>query len=138
MSAAAKTYPQKATVKGGVVPYLQIAGAAKAADFYQKAFGAEIAAFHPVDDKGRTMHIHLYINGGSLMMSDFYPEHGHPEEKPAGFTLTLDVKGIDAWVKRAADAGATVVMPVQEMFWGDRYGQLKDPFGVLWSINESK
>lgn len=138
MSAAAKTYPQKAPVKGGVVPYLQIDGAAKAADFYQKAFGAEVAAFHPVDDKGRTMHIHLYINGGSLMMSDFYPEHGHAKEMPGAFSLTLDVKGIDAWFKRAADAGATVVMPVQEMFWGDRYGQLKDPFGVLWSINESK
>jgi uncharacterized glyoxalase superfamily protein PhnB len=137
MSASATTYPAYAKPISGVVPYLTVEGAAKAAHFYEKAFGAEIAAFHPVDDKGRTMHIHLHINGGSVMLSDAYPEHGHGE-KPAGFNINLGVDNIDRWFKRATDAGATVVMAVEEMFWGDRFGLLKDPFGVLWSMNEAK
>jgi uncharacterized glyoxalase superfamily protein PhnB len=124
--------------KGGLVTYLQIDGAMKAADFYQRAFGAEVATAHPVDDKGRTMHVHLYINGSSLMMGDAYPEHGHPLQKPQAFNLTLQVDDIDRWWKRAVDAGAEVVMPVADMFWGDRYGQLRDPFGVLWAMNQAK
>jgi uncharacterized glyoxalase superfamily protein PhnB len=138
MSASAKTYPSYAKVISGVVPYLTVQGAAKAAHFYEKVFGAEIAAFHPVDDKGRTMHIHLYINGGSVMLSDAYPEHGHAFVAPAGFNVNLGVDNIDKWFKRATDAGATVVMPVEEMFWGDRFGMVRDPFGVLWSMNEAK
>jgi uncharacterized glyoxalase superfamily protein PhnB len=124
--------------KGGLVTYLQVDGATKAADFYQRAFGAEVAVAHPVDDKGRTMHVHLYINGSSLMMGDAYPEHGHPLQKPQAFNLTLQVDDIDRWWKRAVDAGAEVVMPVADMFWGDRYGQLRDPFGVLWAMNQPK
>lgn len=125
-------------VKGGLVAYLLVDGAMKAAEFYQRAFGAEIAAAYPVDDKGRTMHVHLYVNGSSLMLSDPFPEHGAPLEPPQAFTLTLMVSDIDAWWQRAVDAGATAVMPVQEMFWGDRYGQLRDPFGVRWALNEPK
>ncbi len=120
---------------GGVVPYLSVGGAVTAAEFYKRAFEAEEVARHPVDDQGRTMHIHLYINGGSLMLSDPYPEHGHPLQTPQAFSLLLPVKDIDAWWKRAVDAGAEVVMPLQVMFWGDRYGQLRDPFGVLWAMN---
>ena len=128
--------PMAAPAKGGVVPYLNVEGAEKASEFYQKAFGAELAAMNPPDDKGRTMHVHLVINGGSLMLSDFYPEHGHPVVKPSGFSVALIVRDIDKWWKRAIDAGATSVTPVQKMFWGDRYGQLKDPFGVMWALNE--
>lgn len=131
-------YPAMPEVLGGLVTYLQVDGASKAADFYVKAFGAKEVFRHPVDEKGRTMHIHLYVNGSSLMLSDSFPEYGHPAEKPQAFNLTLQVKDIDSWWKRAVDAGATVVMPVQEMFWGARYGQLRDPFGVLWSMNEQK
>lgn len=125
-------------VLGGLVPYLQVDGASKAADFYVKAFGATEVFRYPVDEQGRTMHIHLYVNGSSLMLSDSYPEHGHPLEQPQGFNLTLQVKDIDQWWQRAVDAGATVVLPLQEMFWGARYGQLRDPFGVMWSMNEPK
>ncbi len=125
-------------VKGGVVAYLQLDGAMKAAEFYQRAFGAELAAAHPPDDKGRTMHVHLYINGGSLMLSDFYPEHGHAFEKPQGFTLTLEVDGIEAWWSRAVEAGGVVTMPLQDTFWGARYGSLRDPFGVHWAFNQPK
>lgn len=88
----------------------------------------------PPDDKGRYMHIHLVINGGSLMLADAFPEHGAPLEKPAAFTLHLQVDDVDAAFDRAITAGATVALPVQDMFWGDRYGQFRDPFGVLWSM----
>jgi uncharacterized glyoxalase superfamily protein PhnB len=125
-------------VKGGVVAYVMIDGATKAAEFYKRAFAAEIAAAHPVDDKGRTMHIHLYINNGSLMLSDAYPEYGHPAVKPQGFTLTLNVDDIEFWWKRAVDAGVEVVMPLADMFWGARYGQLRDPFGIDWAVNQPK
>jgi PhnB protein len=125
-------------VKGGVVAYLNVDGAIEAADFYQRALGAEIAASHPTDDKGRTMHVHLYINNSSVMLCDFYPEHGHPPQKPQAFTMTLMVNDIDAWWRRAVDAGAKVVMPIADMFWGARYGQFRDPFGVTWALNEQK
>ena len=127
--------PQVET-KGGVVAYLNVEGAVQAAAFYEKAFGATIATQHPVDDQGRTMHIHLYINGGSLMLSDAYPEHGYALERPQGFDLMLQVSDIDAWWARAIAAGAESIMPVQEMFWGARYGQVRDPFGVRWSFNQ--
>ena len=71
---AAPTAAPKAQPKGGLVAYLAIDGAIAAAKFYEKAFGAEIAAMHPPDDQGRTMHVHLYINGSSLMLADFYPD----------------------------------------------------------------
>jgi uncharacterized glyoxalase superfamily protein PhnB len=123
-------------VLGGVTPYLQVDGASKAADFYVRAFGAKEVFRHPVDQSGRTMHVHLYVNGSSLMLSDPYPEHGCALQAPQGFTLTLQVNDIDSWFTRAVEAGATVLMPVQKMFWGARYAQLRDPFGVAWAINE--
>jgi uncharacterized glyoxalase superfamily protein PhnB len=134
----AEAVPSQAKTRGGATAYLQIDGAAKAADFYKRAFGAELAAMHPLDDKGRTMHVHLYVNGTTVMLSDFYPEHGAPKVAPAGFTMTLHVDDIDAWYKRAVEAGATVGQPVTEMFWGDRYGSVKDPFGVTWAMNQAK
>jgi PhnB protein len=123
-------------VRGGLVAYLQIDGAMKASAFYQTVFGAEQIDIMPPDEQGRTMHIHLYVNGSSLMMSDPYPEHGYPLQAPQAFTLTLALKAdeIDAWWERAVAAGLTVVTPLQLMFWGDRYGQLRDPFGVLWAM----
>ena len=125
-------------VKGGVVPYLQVDGAMKAAAFYEQAFGATTAMASPPDDKGRTMHVHLYINGSSIMLSDAFPEHGFALQVPAAFNVMLMVDDIDAWWTRAIAAGATSVMPVADMFWGARYGQLRDPFGVLWSLNQPK
>jgi len=128
--------PAKVQPKSGVVPYLNLDGALKAAQLYVKAFGAEIAAQHPADDQGRTMHVHLFINGSSVMLSDFYPEHGHAFEKPQAFALTLIVDDIQAWFKRAVEAGCTAAMEPQKMFWGDWYGEVVDPFGVRWSMNQ--
>lgn len=134
-AAAEPAAQEKPAVLGGVVPYLLVDGAVKAAEFYARAFGAREVARHPVDDKGRTMHVHLYMNGGSVMLCDPYPEHGCPWQTPQGCTLHMSVDDVDAWWKRAVDAGAEITLPLQLMFWGDRYGQLKDPFGVLWSMS---
>ena len=122
-------------IKGGALVYLSVDGAIKAVELYKKAFAAEVAHVHPVDDKGRTMHAHLYINGGSVMLGDAYPEHGHPYVPAAGFTVMLPVADVDAWFQRAVDAGCTPTMPPSDMFWGDRYAALKDPFGVAWAMN---
>ncbi|HUB47297.1 MAG TPA: VOC family protein [Acetobacteraceae bacterium] len=139
MSATLETKPAPpVAVKGGVVAYLQIDGALRAAEFYQRAFGAEQAFAYPPDDKGRTMHVHLYINGSSVMLGDPYPEHGCADQPAQGFNLALMVNDIEAWWQRAIDAGATPVMPPQDMFWGDRYAQLRDPFGVLWAMNQGQ
>jgi uncharacterized glyoxalase superfamily protein PhnB len=129
----AQAQPQ---VRGGLVAYLLVDGASQASEFYQRAFAATEIARQPVDEKGRTMHVHLYVNGSSLMLCDPYPEYGHALEKPQAFDLMLQVDDIDAWFSRAVAAGAEVVTPVQEMFWGARYGQLRDPFGVRWSMNQ--
>ena len=106
-TAESKNPEPQPQVKGGAVPYLTVNGAVKAAEFYKKAFSAEVATIHPPDEKGRTMHAHVYINGGSVMMSDAYPEHGHPLKEPAGFNVTLPVADVDSWYDRAIKAGCT-------------------------------
>jgi uncharacterized glyoxalase superfamily protein PhnB len=129
--------PATAETKGGVVAYLNVDGALAAAEFYKKAFGAVIAAQQPADAKGRTMHVHLYINGSSVMLSDFFPEHGHAKVAPQGYSLVLMVDDIDTAFKRAVDAGAQAVTQPQKMFWGDYFGALKDPYGVDWGMNQA-
>ena len=131
----AQPHPQ---VKGGVIAYLQLEGAAKAAEFYGKAFGAETAFAYPPDESGRTMHVHLFVNGSSVMLSDPFPEHGCGLQSPQGFSLLLAVDDVDRWWKRAVDAGCEGVMPPADMFWGDRYAQVKDPYGFVWGMNQPK
>ena len=126
----------KVETKGGVVAYLTLDGATKAAAFYEKAFGATIATQYPPDDKGRTMHIHLYLNGSSVMLGDFYPEHGFSKVDPQAFTMQLIVDDIHKWFDRAVAAGCESITPPQKMFWGDTWGQVKDPFGVTWAFNQ--
>ena len=123
-------------VKGGLVPYLSVSDASAAAEFYKRAFGAEEAARSAMPGDTRIIHLHLYINGNSVMLSDPFPEHGHPHREPQAFNLHLQVDDVDAWWKRAVDAGAEVTLPLQQMFWGQRYGQLKDPFGVTWAMGQ--
>lgn len=123
-------------VKGGVVPYLAVDGAVKAGALYEKALGATIAFQVPADDKGRSMNVHLYVNGQSVMLGDFYPEQGFSPVAPAAFNLMLMVDDVDRWFRRATDAGFEAVTPPQTMFWGDYYAQTKDPFGVIWAFNQ--
>ena len=131
----APAVPQVET-KGGVVAYLGIDGALKAAELYKTALGAEVAFAFPADEQGRTMHVHLYINGSSVMLGDFYPEQGHAVQKPAAFTMQLIVDDAQAWFDRAVDAGCEGAIPPQKMFWGDTWGQVRDPFGVAWAFNQ--
>ena len=121
---------------GGITPHITIRErkAAEAIEFYKAAFGAEELMRHPTDD-GRLMHASLKINDGYLMLNDDFPEHmGGPSNPPASFVLHLNVPDADAAWKRALDAGAEVRFPLADQFWGDRYGQVTDPFGFIWSI----
>jgi uncharacterized glyoxalase superfamily protein PhnB len=128
--------PTAAPVQGGVVTYLNLTGAVAAAELYRKAFGAEVAAMIPPDETGRTMHIHLHLNGSSIMMSDVFEEHGPPAAEPQGFSLVIMATDIEAQFQRAVDAGCTPLTPPRKMFWGDTFGSLKDPFGVTWGMNQ--
>jgi len=121
---------------GGITAHLTINGnrAADAINFYSQAFGAEEIGRHMADDGKRIMHAHLKLNGGSLMLNDDFPEFGHGTAEPAGVTLHLQVPDADAAWQRALDAGAQERFPLADQFWGDRYGQVTDPFGFIWSI----
>jgi PhnB protein len=122
---------------GGVTPFLTIRGrrATEALAFYERAFGAVVAERNVAEDGQRLMQAGLRINGGWIMLSDEFPEwRGADEPPPQGVTLHLQVDDADRWAARAAEAGATVTMPVADQFWGDRYGQVTDPFGHRWSI----
>jgi PhnB protein len=124
----------RAPLKGGVVPYLMLDGAAAAIEFYKRAFGAvEIGDRAKMED-GRLMNARIDVNGGSIMLMDPMPEHGHPAVPHDGFNLHLHVDDADRWFDRAVAAGCTAVMPVALQFWGDRYGMVKDPYGVTWGL----
>ncbi|HEX7856538.1 MAG TPA: VOC family protein [Sphingobium sp.] len=124
----------------GVTPHITIHGgrAAEAITFYEQAFGATELMQVLADDGQRIMHAHLIVNGGSLMLHDEFPEYVGPADTgsgpPAGVVLHLQVSDADAWWERALLAGADVRLPIADQFWGDRYGQLTDPFGYIWSI----
>jgi uncharacterized glyoxalase superfamily protein PhnB len=117
-------------------PHLVCAGAAAAIDFYKKAFGAEEMIRMPGPD-GKLMHACLTICGSSVMLVDENPGWGMlgPKAlKGTPVTIHLYVDEVDAFVARAVDAGAHITMPVADMFWGDRYGVIEDPFGHRWSV----
>ncbi len=120
----------------GVVPYLSIDGAAKAVDFYVKAFAAkEVARMHAEDGK-RIMHCHLEINGGALMLADYFAEFGGSAvQRSESYMMQLVVADGDTWWNRAIKAGCMEKMPFAVAPWGDKYGQMADPFGVTWAIN---
>ena len=119
-----------------VTPHLVCAGAANAIEFYKKAFGAVELARLP-GSQGRLMHAAIRIGDSTVMLADEMPEWGSLGPKAlqgSPVTIHLYVDDADAFVARAVKAGAKVTMPVAEQFWGDRYGQLEDPFGHRWSV----
>ncbi|HEX4152351.1 MAG TPA: VOC family protein [Steroidobacteraceae bacterium] len=119
-----------------VTPHLVCAGAAQAIEFYQKAFGATETSRMP-GPGGKLMHASVRIGDSTVMLVDEMPEHGvlGPQAlKGSPVMIHLYVEDADALVARAAAAGAKITMPVADMFWGDRYGQLEDPFGHRWSV----
>ena len=119
-----------------VTPHLVCHSAVDAILFYVRAFGAVELARLPGPD-GRLLHALLSIGDSQIMLVDEFPEHGSlgPHAlKGSPVTLHLYVDDVDATVEQAVAAGARVTMPVAEMFWGDRYGRLEDPYGHRWSV----
>jgi len=127
----------------GLTPYLTVSDAAAAADFYKSAFGATEIARHAAPGSKKLMHVRLELFGSLLMFADDFPEMmgGKPRTPEAlggtPITLHLQVPDADAVWETAVAAGATITMPLADQFWGDRYGQLLDPFGHQWSIGQS-
>jgi uncharacterized glyoxalase superfamily protein PhnB len=116
-----------------VTPHLAVVGAIDAIKFYRKAFGATEVMRMPADDGKRLLHAELRIGKSTVFLADVFSEWGG--QGPAGGNVQhLRVDNADATFKRAIKAGATVVMPLEDMFWGDRYGRLLDPFGQTWSV----
>ena len=117
-------------------PHMVCAGAAEAIDFYKRAFGAtELMRLAGPD--GKLAHASIAVNGSSVMLVDENRDYGMTGPKSLGgspVTIHLMVTDVDGVVAQAVAAGATVVMPVADMFWGDRYGLIEDPFGHRWSI----
>jgi PhnB protein len=119
-----------------VTPYLAIRGAAKALDLYAKAFGAE-ELFRMPGPNGSVMHAEIRIGDSIVMLGEESPEQGAPSPQALGGSavgLLLYVEDVDAACARAASAGCAVRLPPTNMFWGDRYCKLEDPFGHHWSI----
>ena len=125
-------------VTSGLTPYLSIDGAKAAIAFYQQAFGATVIDTRDSDSKdGRIIHGHIQINGAPLFLSDFFPDYGYPAVAPAAFMLHLQVDNAQTWWDRAVTAGCTIKSPLKLEFWGDIYGQLTDPYGVVWTIGQT-
>ncbi|NYE58865.1 putative glyoxalase superfamily protein PhnB [Duganella sp. 1224] len=119
-----------------VIPHLVCEGAADAIEFYKKAFNA-VEQMRMPGENGRLMHAAISIGASTIMLADDFPEYGGfgPKAlKGSPVTLHLIVPDIDQAFQQAVDAGATVRMPPADMFWGDRYGQVIDPFGHHWSL----
>jgi len=117
-----------------VTPNLVVAGAVQAIDFYKKAFGAEEIMRFPGPD-GKIMHAELKIGDSTIMLADEMPEHGGRGPKTIGGTSVgffIYGENVDAAWKRAVNAGATVIQPLADQFWGDRTGCIEDPFGHRW------
>jgi PhnB protein len=127
-----------------LIPYLTVSDAAAAIEFYKTAFGAMEIDRHYAPESTLIMHAHLVINDGSVMLSDdFSSEREGKSSTPQALggspvTIHLQMGDVDAFWEKALTAGATVKMPLADQFWGDRYGQLVDPFGHRWSIGERK
>lgn len=126
-------------VMAGVIPYIAVPNAEAYVDFLAEAFAAEPLGDIARDDKGRIVNAQIVINGGVMMLMDHMEEFGEgPVKTGHGFTPTLVVEDGDLWWSRALKAGCDTTMPFEMQFWGDRYGRLKDPFGLDWGINEGK
>ncbi|HLY54228.1 MAG TPA: VOC family protein [Stellaceae bacterium] len=119
-----------------VYPYLRVHDSAAAIEFYRRAFGAE-ELFRLCEPSGRIGHAEVRIGPATVMLSDEYPERGISGPRSLGgttFSLHLHVEDVDAAFDRAVGAGATVVRPLQDQFYGERSGTVRDPFGHEWLL----
>ena len=125
-----------------IAPYLTVNGANAAIAFYKTVFGAVETYRHPADDGKRLMHAFLIINGGAVMLCDEFPEMGGPpaptQEKPAPVAISVALSTpaeVDSTFRRAVEAGAQGAVEPEDMFWGDRFAIVVDPFGHRWMLN---
>lgn len=124
-----------------VTPTLVFKSTREAIDWYQKAFSAQVVSVAPGPAPGSIVHAHIRIGDSAIYMADVMP--GSPVQPPsaagnASASITLFVPDADALYDQALKAGAEVLMPIADMFWGDRYATLKDPFGCVWAIATHK
>ena len=134
MSAKTKPTPEK---YHSVTPCLTMKDSLKAIEFYERAFGAKELGVFPSPDGKRTMHATIQIGDSILMMGDEWPDQDCKSAETLGaspISLYVYVPDADAVFKEAVAAGASVTMPMEDMFWGDRCGTVKDPFGYSWTI----
>ena len=128
----------------GLSPHLSVSNATAAIEFYKNAFDAVEVTRHLAPDGTRIMHAALLINGATVMLPDEFPEYsGGKRTAPDALggtpvVLHLQMPEADAFFNKAVAAGAEVKMPLKDQFWGDRYGQLRDPFGHVWSVGAAK
>jgi uncharacterized glyoxalase superfamily protein PhnB len=138
MAAKAKPVPEGFRT---LTPHLVVRDAPKAIEFYKKAFGAEVKGIYYAPD-GKVMNASLRIGDSSLMLNDEFPGMGKSSSPQSlggsCVTLHIYVEDVDRLFNQAVAAGAKVTMPVMDAFWGDRYGQVQDPFGHQWSLATHK
>lgn len=119
-----------------ITPHIVVRGAGRAAEWYKKALGAEERGRIPVPG-GKYMQLELWFGDSAVMMADEFPEAGVLSPESIGGTsvvLHLSTEDVDALWTRAIAEGAEIVQPLGEQFWGDRYGQIRDPFGYRWGL----
>ncbi|MFI6477090.1 VOC family protein [Nonomuraea sp. NPDC050663] len=124
----------------GLSPHLFVLGTERAVEFYREAFGA-VEVFRNTLPNGVILFVELQVGAGRLLVSEETPELGALAPPTVGGSpvmILLEVDDPDAVARSAIDAGAEVLMPVQEMFWGERYGVLRDPFGHRWSVTTAR
>ncbi|MBN9504330.1 MAG: hypothetical protein BGO01_08435 [Armatimonadetes bacterium 55-13] len=122
-----------------LTPYIVTKDAAAAIAFYEKAFGAVARDIAKTPDGSKIMNAQLVFGNSVLMLNDEFPEYGAfgPQpDAPLPITIHIDSQNVDAEWERAVAAGCEVTMPLADMFWGDRYGQLRCPFGYRWSMGQ--
>jgi PhnB protein len=127
-----------------ITPYLVVSNAAEAIEFYKKAFGATVdGEAHLMPGTDKIMHVRLVINGSLIMLcDDMSAMMNRRSETPEALggspiTLALSLKDVQSFWDKAIAGGATVTMPLADMFWGDRYGQIVDPYGHKWSMSQT-
>jgi PhnB protein len=140
----AKTQEDPMSQSPAISPYLTVDDAARAIDFYRRAFGAAEQRRQTTPDGKKIIHAALELAGGVVFLSDDFPEMKGGAARSARalggspVTIHVNLPDVDAVWQQAVAAGATVVMPLADMFWGDRYGVLEDPFGHRWSLGTPK
>lgn len=120
-----------------ITPHLVVNGAAMAIDYYKAVFGAEEVRPTSTTPDGKVMHAHLRIGDSDLMLADEFPQGCARSPQALGgspVVLTLYVPDVDATWKKATEGGAKPLFPLTNQFWGDRYGQIQDPFGHVWAL----